>query len=40
MALREYTIIENEKFRFSQEREELSRIRQTRHFHPIARWRK
>ena len=40
MALREYTIIENEKFRFSQERENLNRIRQTRHFQPIARWRK
>ena len=37
MALREYAIIENKKFRFSQEREDLNRMRQIRHFQPIAR---
>ena len=38
--LKESSMIENEKFRFSQKRKDLNRIRQTRHFQPIARWRK
>ena len=36
MAEREYTIIEYEKFRFSEVREDFNRMRQTRHFQPIA----